>query len=376
MMRNSIKYNTIGMLVSKSPGFNPIDTGIYQLNRVQNSEYSISVNRQNISHIGDDDFLVRKIYSAPTVEFSCTYLSTDGKNEHNLGFNIARSGDSLPVDTFTSGIDKDINLFAIVSQPQQDFNFLTGDSLSGLDAIGIGNCFLKNYSMNATVGSFVLTNLTFDGSHIRYDKFGDHEFNGEKMDIPNPSVNRIGDGDYSVVSGFNFDGWEASSGISAINHGSLSMNLPDSALDIGGSESDISIQSFDINIPIERIDFDGLGSNYKYFRKINYPLLGTLSVSALASDFETGILDRIICNDKEYTVEISVDRSVCSTIFACGGEGVSDKAMKFKINGLLLDSYSFSNSIGKGQNSSVNLNYSFSITKNKRKGIFASGSFN
>ena len=374
-MRNSIKYNTMGMLTSKSPGFNPADTGIYQLNRVQNSSYSIAVNRENVSHLGDDDFLVRKIYSAPTVEFNCSYLSTDGRNEHNLGFNIAKSGDPLPVDTFTNGIDKDINLFVAVSKSQDDFNFLAGDGLSGIDVIGLGNCFLRSYSIRAEVGSFVTTELIYDGSHIRYDKFGNHEFNGERMDIPNPSVNRTGDGDYSVVSGFNFEGWEVASGISAINHGSLSMSLPDSAVDIGGSSSNVSIQSFNINIPIQRVDFDGLGSNYKYFRKISYPLLGTLNVRALANDFETGILDRIICNDQEYSVEISVDRSVCSSIFACDGEGQDDKAMKFVINGLLLESYSLSNSVSRGDNAIVDLNYSFSITKSKRKGIFASGSF-
>ena len=140
-------------------------------------------------------------------------------------------------------------------------------------------------------------------------------------------------------------------------------------------QSELDIQSFNINIPIQRVDFDGLGSNYKYFRKISYPLLGTLNVRALANDFETGILDRIICNDQEYSVEISVDRSVCSSIFACDGEGQDDKAMKFVINGLLLESYSLSNSVSRGDNAIVDLNYSFSITKSKRKGIFASGSF-
>jgi hypothetical protein len=142
-----------------------------------------------------------------------------------------------------------------------------------------------------------------------------------------------------------------------------------------GSNSNISIQSLNINIPIERVDFDGLGSNYKYFRKISYPLLGRLSVRALANDFETGVLNKIICNDQEYSMEISIDRSVCSTIFACDGEGKEDKAMKFIINGLLLESYSISNSVGRGENSSIDLNYSFSITKSRRKGIFASGSF-
>ena len=77
-IRNAIRYNSVGVFFTESPAFAPKDETIKFLNRVQSASLSVDVQRQNVQHIGDDNFLDRKIVSAASVNLNLEYLLTDG----------------------------------------------------------------------------------------------------------------------------------------------------------------------------------------------------------------------------------------------------------------------------------------------------------
>ena len=169
--RNAIRYNSIGVFLTESPAYNPKDETIKFLNRVQSASLSIDIQRQNVQHIGSDNFLDRKIVSAASVNLNLEYLLTDGYEEDVLGFNLNRYTEEFgaidrPVDDRKQGslhnnIQEDKTAFLVVGEEHFD---LTGyanrqNGYSGLDVVGIGNCFVTNYSVSASVGDFAKASI-------------------------------------------------------------------------------------------------------------------------------------------------------------------------------------------------------------------------
>ena len=174
--RNAIRYNSVGVFLTESPAHNPKDETIKFLNRVQSAALSLDIQRQNVQHIGSDNFLDRKIVSAASVNLNLEYLLTDGYEEDALGFNLNGS--------LHNNIQEDKTAFLVVGEEHFD---LTGyanrqNGYSGLDVIGIGNCFVTNYSVSASVGDFAKASIDIVASDVTYDCIGfGEEGQGEKF---------------------------------------------------------------------------------------------------------------------------------------------------------------------------------------------------
>jgi hypothetical protein len=79
-------------------------------------------------------------------------------------------------------------------------------------------------------------------------------------------------------------------------------------LQIGGApiSGDAHLQSFSFNIPINRVDLFGLGSDYPYGRKIQYPITSSVNLEFLVSGFATGEIASLITNESGYDFDIQV----------------------------------------------------------------------
>jgi hypothetical protein len=66
------------------------------------------------------------------------------------------------------------------------------------------------------------------------------------------------------------------------------------------------IQSFTIDLPFERTSLYGLGSNYVYGRKANSPARGSVSVTAIVQDFNSGNLALLNQSEEKYNFEIKI----------------------------------------------------------------------
>ena len=196
--RNAIRYNSVGVFLTESPAHNPKDETIKFLNRVQSAALSLDIQRQNVQHIGSDNFLDRKIVSAASVNLNLEYLLTDGYEEDVLGFNlngspiiyteefgvIDRPVSDRKYGSLHNNIQEDKTAFLVVGEEHFD---LTGyanrqNGYSGLDVIGIGNCFVTNYSVSASVGDFAKASIDIVASDVTYDCIGfGEEGQGEKF---------------------------------------------------------------------------------------------------------------------------------------------------------------------------------------------------
>jgi len=172
-VRKAIRYNSVGLFFTDSPAASPASDKIYFLNRAQQANLSIDIPRQDIRHIGSEDFLDRKIVSEASVNLTFDYLPTNGYEENLLGLNIA-SGNCNITGAVYSGIREDKSAFLVVGE--EPFDLLgyarRPNGYSGTDAIGVGNCFISNYSVNASVGDFAKASVGMVASNVRYSCIG------------------------------------------------------------------------------------------------------------------------------------------------------------------------------------------------------------
>ena len=174
-LRNAIRYNAAGLFLTDSPAIQPETKDIHFFNRVQKADISVSVNRQDIKNLGSDSFLDRKIVSEPDITINFDYFLTDGHEESVLGFNIA-SGHQDVSGSIYKDLKEDKTAFLIIGEEPFD---LTGyaakpQKFKGLTAIGLGNCYLTDYSISASVGSIAQASASMKCSNINYQCIEGH----------------------------------------------------------------------------------------------------------------------------------------------------------------------------------------------------------
>jgi hypothetical protein len=408
-IRNSVRYNSVGLFLTDSPGISPEQDSLNFLNRVQNASFSVTANRQNIPEIGSDDFLARKIITEPTINLNFNYFLTDGHDEYIMGLNIA-SGTAELSGTIHDGIKEDKNAFMVVGK--EAFDLVSYDrkkDLGGLDSIGFGNCFITNYSVQASVGSFAQASVSMVSSNVVTECVGDSAWEGILKELGSVVLNLNNDQDvfldleqdgkvslqdsfqktiYGGVSlpsldlenkgaqvtdaGVVFEPFAYKSPVSAIAPGGISIEIDN--LEVGGpiisgdflgkcSRGHANLQSFQINAPLERENLYGFESMYVYGRRLKFPQVGTVSIELMSSAFESGNM-----KDREYNIAILLNNS-CK--ISCLPSKSRDSLMKYIINNAKFDSYTVNTSVGS--RSTVTCNFSFAVSK--EKGLYASGSY-
>lgn len=430
-VRNVVRYNSVGLFLTDSPAYKPESREVKFFNRVQSLGFEVSIERQDIQHIGSEDHLDRVIVSSPNVNVNFNYLLTDGYEERTLGLNIAPPNivyddqqNPTEVDVNLSGtihnnLEEDKNLFFVVGEEQFD---LTGmgqkdGGFSGLNVLGIGNCFITNYAVSASVGGMAEASISMDASNFNFECIGSgdggafweqvmetlsallHQHDVDDTDFiryqdggkilfeiegqkelaggaTNPGLDLANKGAISN-SGFVFEPSFYNSPVTAIPPGGITVKIqninaggPIINGDKGGAclKGNANIQSFEISTPFERENLDGFESMHVYGRKIKYPQIGEVSFSLLSSAFTNGKFKEILCADQVYTIEIELSNN-CQ--FTCNSRYKRNKNIIFKINNAKLSNYSINQDIGSI--GTVDCSFSFGVSRNN--GLFASGSF-
>lgn len=349
-------------------------SSISQLKRVQSANYSFTVNRQDINQFGHLGRYDSVVLEAPTVSLDFSYYLTDGYNERMLGF-------------VTNGINQ--NLSGMMTRAQNEFgnNFFILTVPEGRDAvqgdlrvkenqksvISVGNAFITDYSIEASVGSFPSVSVTVEGMNIKSD------LGTQWKTIPAIDPR---DGTLSCDNYFSLPPAESGDGASILKPGDITIDLKDASLiarTISGSEpgygpedkGSAHIQSFTLSTPLGRTDLQRLGNSYAYTKEIDFPITCTLTVNALVADLKEGNLVDLYCGNK-YDMSITIKPPHC---LGCDPNS-KDDAIEIKFNQALLDSESFSSAIG--DNKTVDLTFSTQIggPEERGVGVFFSGSEN
>ena len=383
MSRNRVIYQSEALFVSKEVN----STGKKdhaQLRRVQSANYSFNVSRTDVNQFGQLSRIDSLILEAPTVSADVSYLLTDGFNEEALGF----SNSNLDVGFISGQIETDSgrNLYIVTSAESKDVNFSTGIDFG---TIGIGNAFLTDYSLEASVGSFPTVTCSFEGSNMNASadvtgkQTGDPDFSGVDAGFGNTGA---GEGNLSGAGIDPVDGTPLSNQVSTLGIG-LRPALPgtsgdaitalrpgDVTLDLTGANDDtiavltgndsINVQSVSLSIPMSRTPIERLGTKFPFARTVDFPITPSLSVSAIVNETQARSLTSIVGNDGFISqADITIKQP-----------GTSDNAAVYRFKNLKLDSESFSSSIGP--NKTVDLTFSVSIggPDDTENNVFFSGS--
>lgn len=181
-------------------------TGLSQLRRVQNANYSFTVNRQDVNQFGQLARIDAVAIDPPTVSLDFSYYLTNGVNETLLGLNVeavdAADATSALNTKFLEEGNPDGKNFFILTTPQGSDAVGNSDDESKHSVIALGNGYVSSYGCEASVGGMPTANVTVEGLNLR-------SYNGSQ-NLPVPAVNT----NYGTpITGVNFTVPPAISGV-------------------------------------------------------------------------------------------------------------------------------------------------------------------
>ncbi len=379
MSRNRVIYQSEGLYVSS--GINSQSTGEHrQLRRVQSANYSFEIARQDVNQFGQLARIEAVTLQSPTVTLDLDYYLTDGFNESALGFymqgvsggvNKGPTGEAA----FASGQMVNTsgrNFYIVTTTEGTDLNLenTNATSLSGKSVIGIGNGFVTNYTVDASVGNFPTVSISVEGLGFNVSSY---EVSGVLSGIPTPAINPVNGTKLSTGTG-NFVKLplpNSGSGPSALRPGDITLSFgaftgtggatPSANVLMGGADS-INVQSVSLSLPMSRTPIERLGNRFAFTRVVDFPIVSTMTVNALVNEQQAKNLADMIDDRTERDITLSIS-----------SPENPNGAVKYVFKGALLDSESYSSDIGS--NKSVDLSFSTQIggTNDLSHGIFFSG---
>jgi hypothetical protein len=382
--RNRVIYQSEGLFVND----NASSTGAAnaeQLGRVQSANYSFTINRQDVNQFGDLARIDSLVLDPPTVSLDFSYYLTDGFNERALGFFVQNSGStgtnrginagSNTEGNFASGhltANSGVNLYIVTSPDGEDLNKGISGQGEAIDAsdtvIGIGNCYVSDYSLDLSVGSLPTVSVTMEGANMRSTSDGSSIINpainqedgtaatdtpqAGKILLPNPTENG------------GITGVEGEAPITALRPGDVSVSLANVAgesLAVIDGAAGAHIQSVSVGLPLSRSPIQRLGSKFPFARDVDFPVDISMSVSAIMNDTHSANLVDIL------------NSGVQTVSFAVNDPDGTTAAIRGTLKGAKLDSESFSSSIGS--NKTVDLTFSTQVggPNDTTNGFFMSG---
>lgn len=368
MNKTILKSNSAFVAVGQSPSWTTGEDKCRLFSLVQNCDFSISNQRQKLKQIGSQNYSVNDITQAPNVELTLDYyLSPYLNNEYLLNM-LPSSSESIYA---FSEIKENNNNFYIVVDPEDGRNgfekpktsVITSTSYSGFNVISFGNCYLNKYSVGFSLNQLPVVSVGFEASNMKFDVL-----TGNFMTIP--AINSIS-GNALNAGSLNLSGFYKtleSGFLSGAPNGVTEYNPPVSMpnnssfklenLQIGGinlsNEFQPILQNLSINIDLPRTPLYGLGSNYVYGRKLQYPINASISMNALVSGFASGFLSGMLYNESGYNFNISFSDSLNA---ATG---------YYKIKNAKLDNFNYSIPL----NNNMNFSAQFSVEITDSNGFF------
>ena len=368
-------------------------TDFKEISRVQDMSYNLEVTRTDINEFGQLAALSREVTEPPTVSLDFSYYLTNGNEEKNLGF-VTNNDTAMPVtsanpfmkslldpdDTnsgFAAAKADELNYYIVTTTEGNDLHGKTDLEHADQGCIAIGNGFVTSYGINAAVGELATASVSVEASNIVFKNNLSTGMANPAIDVDSTTGAKLGTAtsvDFSNVASStrSSDHQVNSSEVFALRPGDISIDfyagvvfggytlagdlqlggavLPGQGTDsTHGSKTAMHVQSVSLDLPISRTPLTRLGNHFPFARKIDFPVTVTLSVSALMADMDDGALDTLICSAEEKRDIALVMKDRCG----------SGQAMTWVLRNAILDSESFSASIG--DNKSVDLTFSGQI---------------
>ena len=379
----------VGPMSATSPSVNGLiemQTGsiVKQLKRVQSANYSFTVNRQDVNQFGQLSRIDSLVVDTPTVTMDFSYLPTDGENERLLNFVTDGTTNALSGHISPEISNAGQNFF-IVTVPEGKDAYLGDMTKTGSNTvISLGNGYLTDYSVDASVGAFPTVSCTIEGFNIKTDVTtitgggvlqNNDAFSGLLVPAIDPS-----DGSKICHRTFVLPQTDTGDGVSALRPGDITLDLANAGLlskqtaydgkSQTPSAGSAHVQSVSISIPMSRTVLQRLGNTFGFSREIDFPVSATLTVNALVSELKQGNMLDELCGNRENDLVVTMRNPEC---IECN-RGGSPTGISYTLKGALLESESYSSAIG--DNKSVDLTWSVQVggPTDTKNGVFISGS--
>lgn len=348
------------------------NSNIDLLTRVQSASWSAAVTRQNVNQFGELAAIDQVILEQPTVSLDLSWNVANLANEKYVGLTVTPTGQTQSV-TCISGIltkvSDEKNYFIAQAGEGLDINNNTNVNIGGTNVYGFGNMFLSSYSTQGSVGNFPQTTIRLEG--LNYVVQTGTQGNAIPAVLPTDGTRASG-WFYSLPNvTSNADPGTGDLTISALRHGDITLSIVESGTnteyhELGATPSAVSgaVQGYSFNYDLRRESLQKLGTPFAYSKEVTYPLEVNGSVNGLVTDLNTGSLETIICNDKNYTLEVSIKRPGCDVN--------RPVVAKYRLIGAKISNQQYSLNIG----SNKTFTYDFTAqvgSPTQAQGLFLSG---
>lgn len=314
-----IKSNSILLAADTGPAFQSgLRTELFPIAFVNNLSFDVQHNRARAKQVGNADFAFDVLQFSPIVQLSFDYIPSSAfVNENYLGLNF-QTGTSL-VSCLSGANNRDFNLYFLLSDLFGEdliYRIKQRENLNDLNYIAFGNCVLTSYSLSLSAGQLPSTSLSVEAVNMIMNTVTGNYVNC-------PAVN-LAVGNQDNLRGISVDNSYFLSGLSGLNTNGTGipvLKTYSSSFEVSGQniecpsikiapEESSAIQSLEFSLNLERENSFGFGSDFVYDRKIKYPILGELSISATSLDLSTGNgnLTGAMSNESGYALNLTFDQ--------------------------------------------------------------------
>ena len=362
MARDILKSNNSLVIAGQRPAFTTSDrdaatmSGAF-MSAVQSVSVGFSQDRQKSKQIGSQGLAVNDITRMPDVDLSIDYYYTPAMlNENLLG--LSNSNPSYVGTGFFEGYTNEDQNFYILNHQDQGVDLINGSSSeirpaanlsANAEIFSIGNAFLTSYSLGFSVGSLPVVSTSYKCSNTTVQNISSSEVQNPAINLQSGNNTNVGQTNLVSAKASGFDYYSNIDRFNPPLCGPDHVDLTLQNLEVGGApiSGDAHIQSFAFDIPIQRTDLHGLGSDYVYGRKIQYPITASVSMNILVSGFATGDLAALMNTESSYDFDVKIqDRS-------------GEYQNTFSFDSLRLESSAYSMDVNDNMNYS--LSFSFEI---------------
>lgn len=317
MSKFIIESNSAIAVVGQSPAWKTGEDVASFLSLVQGCDVSVSYPEQQSRQIGDKEYAVDHMISAPEVNINFNYYLGPHLNNEIL---FGMSYDTGYVPAINGFESKNQNIYLVLDRRDakdglDGFRQTGTSNFSGYNVLSFGNCYLNKYSVEYSLNSIARSSLGFASSNVRTDVVGSNGL----VTIPainSPVGNASGAGFLNLnnlktsISGGFID--PDALGRSELNAPAAISNMSSFTLqnlEIGGvplaSSAKPILQTFGLNLDLSRTNLFGLGSNYVFNRKLQYPMNGQVQLTCLVSGLNSGEASDMLVNENSYTFEVA-----------------------------------------------------------------------
>lgn len=304
MSRNRVIYNSLALYASQvsATGQQTGQGTIAEIIRVQDFNEGFQRSLENILQYGNLAPIDRKDVEPPDVTANFTYYNADFLNEQRLGFYVTPSGSSELVTCISGILTQKTNVknyyLAIADEGYDEHGYRQPTT----GCIAVGNGYIGNYTLTASLGQVVQSAVDINGFNIAAYSQIDGINDVPAVDSNGLQVNAqflIPTGQTNQYAGQ----------ISSIQPRDVILNLTGI---FPFAIPDLKVTNLEINIPISLEPINKLGSFYPVSQQITFPVICTINVDAEFGDLNDEFdLKDVLCEDA-YTLSFRFNKPSCT----------------------------------------------------------------